>query len=437
MYKRILYLLVLVLFVSSLSNAQDSQSFSLEEAISYALEHQPELIKSNLDIEIAEKKVQETAAIGLPQINGSFDFRQNIELPVFIFPNPATGEQTAFRVGQTYTNALNVQASQLIFDGQYFLGLKAASKYVDVSKRLKDLTEQDIRLNVINAYHMALLSEENSRLIDVNIKTLEESVRQTQLLYEQGFAEKIDAERVKLALFNLQTQKKKLEEQKQAAIRLVKFHMGMDDQQEMQLSDSISGLFEIAKSKLNEQKASHEQRAEYQLLTAQQELNKLDRKRYIVNRYPSLSAFYNYQQNNFSDELTFDPWFQTQLWGLNLRIPIFSGGSNQAVLRQKEIEIKKTQQDMRSFLMLSQMQYENTKANIALNLSDIELQKSNLNLAQSVLESANIRFSKGTGSILDMLNAQQELRTARTNYLGALYGFLNAFTELQKIQGKL
>lgn len=437
MYKRILYLLVLVLFVSSLSNAQDSQSFSLEEAISYALEHQPELIKSNLDIEIAEKKVQETAAIGLPQINGSFDFRQNIELPVFIFPNPATGEQTAFRVGQTYTNALNVQASQLIFDGQYFLGLKAASKYVDVSKRLKDLTEQDIRLNVINAYHMALLSEENSRLIDVNIKTLEESVRQTQLLYEQGFAEKIDAERVKLALFNLQTQKKKLEEQKQAAIRLVKFHMGMDDQQEMQLSDSISGLFEIAKSKLNEQKASHEQRAEYQLLTAQQELNKLDRKRYIVNRYPSLSAFYNYQQNNFSDELTFDPWFQTQLWGLNLRIPIFSGGSNQAVLRQKEIEIKKTQQDMRSFLMLSQMQYENTKANIALNLSDIELQKSNLNLAQSVLESANIRFSKGTGSILDMLNAQQELRTARTNYLGALYGFLNAYTELQKIQGKL
>jgi outer membrane protein TolC len=437
MYKKTLHLLILILFIPGLTNAQNMRSFSLEQAISYALEHQPELIKSNLEIEIAERKVQETAAIGLPQVSGSFDFRQNIELPVFIFPNPATGEQTAFRVGQNYTNALNLQASQLIFDGQYFLGLKAASKYVDVSKKMKDLTERDIRLNVINAYHMALITEENVRLIDVNIKTLQESVRQTQLLYEQGFAEKIDAERVKLALFNLQTQKKNLEEQQHAAIRLMKFHMGMEDQQALLLTDSISGLFEKAKSGLDEQNASHEQRAEYQLLTAQQELNKLDRKRYIVNRYPSLSAFYNYQQNNFSDELTFDPWFQTQLWGLNLRIPIFSGGSNQAVLRQKEIEIKKTQQDMRSFLMLSQMQFENTKANIALNLSDIELQKSNLSLAQSVLESANLRFAKGTGSILDMLNAQQELRTARTNYLGALYGFLNAYTELQKIQGKL
>lgn len=410
---------------------------SLQEAMAYAEAHHPNLIKADYEIEIARKKVIETTAIGLPQVNGNASFQNNIELPVFIFPNPATGEQTAFRVGQKFSNSASVSVSQLLFDGQYFLGLKAADKYVDLSVKMKDLSSRDVKLQVAQSYYLALMTEEQTRLLKDNLKTIEETLRQTRILQEQGFAENLDVDRLKLSAFNLSTSIGKLEEQYKSVMRLLALSMGLENASTLQLSDSLPGLFSQMNPTLPASSLNLNDREEYRLLQAQQTLNMLDKKRVQVSRYPSMSAFYNYQQNNFSNEFNFDPWFRTQLWGVNLRMPIFTSGGTRSVIAQKDLLIKQTQQDLDQFSRAANMELENAKGKFRYANQELELQRNNLKLAESILKTTLIKFSTGTGSNLEVITAQQELRNAQTNYLNAVYDALMAYTEIQKALGQL
>lgn len=436
MNKRIILIFSIAFFWIGPLRAQD-RPISLQEALAYAEAHHPNLIKAGYEIEIARKKVQETTAIGLPQVNGNVSFQNNIELPVFIFPNPATGEQTAFRVGQKFSNSASVNVSQLLFDGQYFLGLKAAEKYVDLSVKMKDLSARDVKLQVAQSYFLALMTEEQSRLLKANLTTIQETLRQTSILQEQGFAENLDVDRLKLSAFNLTTSIGKLEEQSQAVLRMLAFSMGLEDASNLVLSDSLPGLFAQMNPGVPEASLNLNDREEFRLLQAQQTLNLLDKKRIQVSRYPSIGAFYNYQQNNFSDEFKLDPWFRTQLWGMNLRVPIFTSGSTRSVIAQKELLIKQTQQDIELFSRSASMELENAKGKFRYANQELELQRNNLQLAENILNTTLIKFSTGTGSNLEVISAQQELRNAQTNYLNAVYDALMAYTEIQKALGQL
>ena len=60
--------------------------FSLEEARNYAVEHNYDIINSMKDVEIARKKVNETTAIGLPQIEASVSYNDFIDIPTQLIP---------------------------------------------------------------------------------------------------------------------------------------------------------------------------------------------------------------------------------------------------------------------------------------------------------------------------------------------------------------
>ena len=76
-------LLIILIFISGLLQAQgapQSYSFSLDQAISHALSHNYSAINATRDIAMAKKKKWETTTIGLPQINASLGYQNNIEL---------------------------------------------------------------------------------------------------------------------------------------------------------------------------------------------------------------------------------------------------------------------------------------------------------------------------------------------------------------------
>lgn len=428
--------MALVLFIQTESQAQGStNSLTLEQAIAYAMEHNPNLQNKKLDVDYAKGQVLETTSIGLPQVNGSFNFQNNLELPVFVFPNPATGEQTPIRVGQKFNTTAGISVSQLIFDGQYLLGLKAAQEFVKMASSLEILSASQLKNQVTQTYLMVLLSAESMKLIEANLEMVKKTLEQTEALYKTGFAEKIDADRLRISKMNLETQLLSLKNQHDLSKDALKLTMGMPIENSIELTDKIEQLAVIELSILNET-ADYKNRPEYTVLTTQQKLNDLNLKRYKVSMIPSLAAFYNYQQAFYGDELDFDPWFGTSLWGLNMSIPIFKGMNTKAQLDKVGVDILKTNNDLANLKMAVSLEVNQHKSRYNTLLSNLEVQKQNVKLAEEVLAITLKKLENGMSGNLEVISAQTDLKTAQTNYIQSLYELALTRAQLNQALGK-
>jgi outer membrane protein TolC len=408
---------------------------SLKEAVDYAVQNHPDIKNKVLGEKYADAQVMETRAIGIPQVSGNVQFANNIEKQVFVFP-VAPGVYEPIRVGNTYVTTGTLQASWLAFDATYFLGLRAAEAFTDLAKLQTDMNERDVAVNVTKAYYLVLITKENISLLDQNIKTLESILFQTEGYYTNGFAEKIDVDRLKLTLSNLRVQFDGLKDQYLITEKLLKLNMGMDIEANIEITDNLETLF---KSSLEEKNKSFDPkiRVEYQLMQSQLKLNTLDKKRFEVSKYPNLAFFANYQQNNFGDKIDYGTWYSNSFWGFKIGVPIFSGFGNKANLIKRNISIEQTLISMKAFENASQMEVSAALAKYDRSVKTIEIQKQNLALANEILNISSTQLKEGVGSNLEITNAQQEVKTSQTNYLNAIYDLLNAQIELKKAYGKL
>jgi outer membrane protein len=295
------FITLLLLGICSFSFGQTTQ-LSLNDALTYALKNHPDIKNKVLGEAYADAQVLETKSIGIPQVSANVQFINNTQKQVFVFP--LNGVPTPIRVGNTYVTTGTIQANWLAIDASYFLGLKAAKGFTDLAKLQTGLSSRDVSINVTKAYYLVLITKENIELLKQNIATLDAALKQTEGYYKNGFAEKLDVDRLNLTLSNLNVQLDALKDQAGITEQLLKFNMGMPIETPIELTENLETLYKAnAEDILKTFDAKL--RIEYQLLQTQLTLSNLDKKRYQVSKYPNLVLFANYQQNNFADELRF------------------------------------------------------------------------------------------------------------------------------------
>lgn len=426
---------LLVILVSHTIQGQSSR-FSLNEAVDYALKTHPDVKNKELSEKYSDAQVMETRAIGIPQVSANVQFVNNIQKQVFVFPNPATGKNEPIRVGNNYTTSAVVSASWLALDASYFLGLKAAQALTDLAKLQTNMNKQEVAVNVTKAYYLVLITRENVDLLKENIKTLETIYNQTEAYYKNGFAEKVDVDRLKLTLSNLNVQLESLNDQAVITEKLLKLNMGMPIESAIELTDNLEALYKAVNQSLSNE-FSPKDRVEFQILKSQQTLTTLDKKRFEVSKYPNLAFFANYQQNNFSETINFNTWYANSFWGFRMGIPIFSGMNNKAQLIKRDVNLAQIQNTIQAFENASKLEAQSALVRYNRSLKTLEVQKQNLELANEILRISSVKLKEGIGSNLEITNAQQELKTSQTNYLNAIFDLLNAQIELKKAYGKL
>ncbi len=426
---------LLVILVSHTMQGQSSR-FSLNEAVDYALKTHPDVKNKELSEKYSDAQVMETRAIGIPQVSANVQFVNNIQKQVFVFPNPATGKNEPIRVGNNYTTSAVVSASWLALDASYFLGLKAAQALTDLAKLQTNMNKQEVAVNVTKAYYLVLITRENVDLLKENIKTLETIYNQTEAYYKNGFAEKVDVDRLKLTLSNLNVQLESLNDQAVITEKLLKLNMGMPIESAIELTDNLEALYKAVNQSLSNE-FSPKDRVEFQILKSQQTLTTLDKKRFEVSKYPNLAFFANYQQNNFSETINFNTWYANSFWGFRMGIPIFSGMNNKAQLIKRDVNLAQIQNTIQAFENASKLEAQSALVKYNRSLKTLEVQKQNLELANEILRISSVKLKEGIGSNLEITNAQQELKTSQTNYLNAIFDLLNAQIELKKAYGKL
>ncbi|RPA67814.1 TolC family protein [Cyclobacteriaceae bacterium YHN15] len=436
-----------VLLVNFPTFSQEVLRLTLEESLEYALTNNVDSKNSQLEILRAKASIKERTAVGLPQINGTFDITHNAAIPVVFLPNEGPlanpdvdSDVLPVRFGVNYTSGLVFQLNQMIFDGSYFVGLKAAKTYKLLSEFDNQKTNVDVKESVKKAYFSVLVNDVRKDLVSANLGRLDTLLKETQALYEAGFVEKIDVSRIKVQRNNVQTEIEKIKAAHDISIELLKLQMGLPMDYRIELSEKIQDL--VSLEELDALLLTEGgRRVEVDQLETNLELVNLDIK-YTTSLYiPNLDLFGTYQRNAAAQStgLMFqnDRWFTGAFVGLRLQIPVFDGLLKSAQIRQKRYQLEQLQ-NQKIFLEDNiQMERFQAKTTLENNIRAFKVQDENRELALEVFRMAQIKYQEGVGSNLEVVEADSALKDAETNYFSALYDALISKVDLEKALGIL
>jgi outer membrane protein len=434
--KPILILLGILFFSSVKAQQNDTLSFTIVQAIDFAIANNTDVKNAYADVAIANETVKEVKAIGIPQLSGQALFQDNLQKPVFVFP--VNGVATPIRVGNKYTTQTSLNLSWLMLDGTYFLGLKAAKEFTEMSKRIASKTETDVKIDVAKTYFMALIAKENIQLLNTSYETLNATLKEVTALNKEGFAESLDVDRLQLQLNNLDISRRKLNDQSEIALGLLKAKMGIPQEKPIKITDDITSLNQKFLLNESDPNLNLNARTDYQILKQQHLLNEYNLRRYRYGKYPNLAGAMVYQQSNFGENIDYssNKWFGNSYLALQLNVPIFSGFANNAKIQKARIEIIKSENSLKNVENYINLEVNQTKLQYLRALEYVDQQKENLELATRIFNITSIKYKEGVGSNLELITANQDLKTSQTNYLNAIYDLLVAKLDYQVAIGQ-
>lgn len=459
--KYILILFVSIFFVSEINSQNNSsQSFSLDQAVQYALENHNRMVEARLNIEDANAQVQEYTAIGIPKLNGAIDYQYFLNIPTSILPDfispsvdgrllgygliqpqqitPSSGAGFPAKFGTNNYLSGGLTMSTLVFDFSYLVGLEAARGLRDMTAQQVKITEYELKYNVTGAYMPLLLVKETRKTLEKNIQNLKKTLFEVTETKKAGFVEQLDVDRLMYSLTTLQTQVQNLDKQELVLKNVLKFQMGYPVQNDIVVLDSIAGLLANKAAIDLEEKYDYDKRPELDILRRTEKLNELNVRRLKYGYYPNVTAFFTHQQqlrrNNLfdSDEVGFKP---STIAGLSINIPIFDGFDKKAKIKRAFINQRKFQLQMKNFTNVMDLQIANSRQNYALATEKVEMQRKNLELAQKIYNTTQTKYKAGVGSSLEVTQAERELYNAQGAVISALYEVLAARYEIDKALG--
>lgn len=444
--KKNTFILSLAMIIVTNAKAQESNSanYSLQQSIDYAIKNSPNYLNSELDLKNAEYRRKEITGLGLPQVTGSVDLKNYLELPTQLLPGqffgaPA-GTYIPVRFGTKYNSTAGINASQLIFSSDYIFGLKASTEFINLSKISVTRSKAELVSQVSKAYYTVIINRDRIKLLEANVVRLKKILDDTKAFNKQGFAELIDVERLEVQYNNLITEKDKTVRLIGLSETVLKFQMGYKLSDPITLSDSLNintdTFEELSSSKIDITK-----RPDYQLLKAQQSLLDIDVKRLKWGYMPTLAAYgayqYNAQREKFDFLDTEQQWFKIALIGATLNLTIFDGFQRHNKIQQAKISSLKNLNTIKTIEQAGEL--EATVASISYNnaYSSVLVQKKNMILAQHVYDVAQKKYQGGVGTTLEIVNAETSLKEAQTNYYNAVYDMLIAKIDYKKAIGTL
>jgi len=443
MYKKIISTLGLSFFVL-FATAQDVRQMSLQEAVDYALTHNQNLLNTQLDIEVAEGLVKENIATGLPQINANLDLANNFALPVSFLPSEfipgaPPGEQVAVAFGTKFSGNASIGATQMIFDGVFFVGLKAAKTYKELSTKNHIKTKIDVVEAVSKAYYAVLVNRLTLELIEINFGRLDTLLQETKQMYESGFAEKIDVNRVQVQFNNIRVNQENSHKMLAISESLLKFQLGINIREGLELTDKLDlDMF----NDVDYANVGYQNRVEYSILQTQEQLALLDIKRtkveYLpkVDLYATLGAIAGTGASaslfNIGNE-----WFDFGLAGVRMSVPIFDGLRKHRVIQQKKAKLKIVHNNFDLLENSINLEIDQKQTEYENSVKVMNVQLENMGLSEEVYEITKEKYQAGVGSNLEVINADADYKEAQTNFFVALYNALIAKVDYKKSIGKL
>ena len=434
-------ILIIFLLLSGVSiQAQEKQSFSLDEAITYALDNNSTAINARRDIAKAIKQKWETTASGLPQINGVIDYQNQIKQPTSFIPSEFFGGEPGTFTPVVFGTAQNASATatltQLIFDGSYLVGLQAAKAFLDFSENSNEKTQLEVRKGVINAYGSVLITQENIAILDSNIAAVKKNLDETRIIFDNGLAEEEDVKQLQITYSQLLNQRNNAKRLEGIAIQMFNLAVGVGIETETEFTDTLTSLATPGLG-LFQENPEIEKNVDYKIaynLTEQRSLElKLERSKSL----PSLLGFINVGTSAGRDSFDFfdsdQRYFASSIFGLTLYVPLFSSGARSARTQRAKIALDQAETDFEYAQEQIRLAYERAKSEHELAIDNLKVSKDNLSLAERIEQKNQVKFREGISTSFELRQAQTQLYSAQNSMLEAMLDMINSKAELETV----
>lgn len=430
--------------VKAQNSSGNTYKFSLKEAVEYAISNSEATKNALLDERISVARVREVTALGLPQVTASAQFTNNYNIQKAIIPGNSFINPSPAPIGIEFSPAIAANAginiNQLVFDGSYLVGLKAANTYKSLTIKQNDLSKIGVREQVYKAYYGVLINRDRLELLNASVSRLDSSLTELKALQKAGFVEKLDVQRLEVTKNNLVSEVSKVESLVELSLSLLKFQMGMPVQDELELTDKL----EVAKIDIpsSESALNFRARPEYSLFEAQERVAELElqnvRMGYLPKLYFFMQAGANTGGNTFNDITKFDQnWFDFGFFGFQLQVPIFDSFTKRYQAQQKKFTLEKAVNSKINFQNVIALEVSQASISVKNALINLDIQKANLELSEEVVRVTKAKYSQGVGTNLEVISAESALKEAQTNYYGALYDLLISNIDYKKATGTL
>ncbi|WP_300673109.1 TolC family protein [Soonwooa sp.] len=426
------------LLVFGMFSSAAQEVVSLQEAIQKALQNKAEAKKAALQVQKAEYKIDEAKAGALPHVSvgGNLTYNPVIQQSVLEFG----GETMVVKMGQPWTSNIAATVNQAIFDQKVFIGLKAAKSTREFYVLNAQLTNEQIITNVATAYYNVFVQEENLRTLEASYTNTEKVRNIIKSLVDNGLAKQIDLDRTNVQLTNIASNKQRLVNGVELTKNALKFYMGVPIDTPIELEEkSIEPKPELLASVAN-----LDNRSEVKVLEKQKELLQYNKKATEAALYPTVGLQGQYGwygmgpkfplTNGLSNGVN---WSDFASIGLNVNIPIFTGGATKARIQQAEIDLQDVQQDIENTKLSLDLDYKNSVTNIENALINLTSMKDNVDLAEKVQRNTQSNYQYGLATLTELLDAENALTQARQNHANALLDYKQAEIQLIKAKGEL
>lgn len=416
-------------------------NFSLKQSVDFALQNSTTVKNAQLEQVQAKEKTQEVLGIGLPQINGSFQAQDFVEIPTSLIPaeifgGPA-GQYIPVQFGTQYNTSVSFSATQLLFSGSWLYGLKGAKVYQDLAMKNIARTQIETSSEVTKAYYTALVNQERKTLLTANVDRVKKIMDDTKALYANGFVEKIDVDRITVTYNNLVTEVNNVQRLLDLSLVLLKYQMGMDQSANLALTDKLADV-DFKTADPSKGKFDYRNRIEYQLMEQNLAGRRLMFKAERIGYLPTIAFFATASaqlQSNEFDIFARRRWYPIGIIGVQVNMPIFDGLQRYHRVQQARVGILMAENDLLMMQRTIDMQQAIARVTLQNSSATLESQKANMELAQNVFDVAQKKYDQGVGSNLEVINAQTSLKEAQTNYFNALYDAVIAKVDYDKAMG--
>nr|WP_321487521.1 TolC family protein [uncultured Draconibacterium sp.] len=439
----ILFLFLLVVGLSLKAQEEENTRFSLDQATQYAMQNSYVLFNTKQDVTIAQKQVWETITTGLPQVSGTANYSMYLNLPVSLLPGEFFGEDPGtyipVKFGQDYSADFGFSVSQQVFDGSWIVGVSSAELYLNLAKQANEKTEIDIRNAVAQAYYTVLISERYRVVMLENLNNTTDLYAETKVYYENGFREQQDVDQLRILQKNAENEVLRSERELKIAKTVLKYTMGYNMNQEIELTDDIDVFVSPLEKETNTVDLDLVEHVDYRIAQSNFEVSEKLYRLEKVAYLPKLDAFYSYSKTSYGNKanLLQEAWFPSSLIGFKASIPIFNSGNKRAKVQIARIKLDKAENDMRYAGITLQKDYLTASAEMETAREQFQNTRENLDLAQSILDKTHIKFNNGMISSAELSQQESQYITTWQQLVTATLSLLQADLNLKKAAGAL
>lgn len=425
MKKSVLFVLATMVMPLFAEAQQSVLEMSMKDAVEYAVEHNRNLQVSQKNIDLYQEKVREALAQGLPQVDARLTYSTN-----FGYEMSLMGQNMKVKDNMILSGSL----SQLLFSGEWIVALRSSKIAAHLSEQQVQITELDMKQEIMLSYYSILVSERTRDIYTQNIKNMQEILKHTENMYEAGVVEVTDVDQIRINMSQLNNALLSVQRTVELNYNLFRIQLGLPVGSPIVLTEKLEQLLNESEIlKVASQSFDINKNAEYQLLQTQKRIyeESVSLKRWAFA--PTLSASYSYTRYIQAGSEFAEAMNAPHALSVTLNVPLFSGFSKRAQLNEAKIELE--QNNLTLAQTEDQLNTNDVQCRFNLNnaLENYNLQLANVDVAARIFQNYRYKYEQGAASSMDLTQSNSNYLQAESDFTNSCLTLLQAKLTLERL----